>query len=81
MSKCKSCYGYGFWCWGDIEPMGSIDAMDGVPTIKCPECGANPNPVNQTKLIEERQKKLNDMYNKGLLKIKNLGERKNEDDN
>lgn len=43
--KCKSCYGHGFWAWGDICPVGQIDAEDGVPTIKCPECGADTNPL------------------------------------
>jgi hypothetical protein len=30
---------------GDGVPMGPLDAADGVPTIPCPECGANTNPI------------------------------------
>ena len=39
-TKCKTCYGYGMWAWGDASPMGPIDASEGTPTISCPECGA-----------------------------------------
>jgi hypothetical protein len=42
---CTRCYGFGLWAVGDPVPMGPIDAMDGLPTIPCPECGANANPV------------------------------------
>lgn len=45
---CKTCYGYGLWGVGDACPMGRIDASDGMPTIPCPECGANANPVKIT---------------------------------
>ena len=38
MKKCKTCYGYGFWSWGDKVPMGSLDAHDGIPTLPCSEC-------------------------------------------
>jgi len=44
---CKKCYGFGMWAIGDPSPMGPMDASDGVPTIECPECGANANP-NET---------------------------------
>jgi len=44
-NKCKMCFGYGYWAWGRVAPMGSIDAKDGFPTLPCPECGANPNPI------------------------------------
>ena len=47
--KCKTCWGYGFWVIGDACPMGPLDASDGFPTIKCPECGANPNPMEEEK--------------------------------
>ena len=39
MTKCKTCYGYGLWAIGDPCPMGPMDAGDGMPTKKCPECG------------------------------------------
>ena len=41
--KCKTCYGYGLWAIGEPIPMGPIDAGDGMPTKKCPECGASYN--------------------------------------
>lgn len=46
MKECTTCYGYGFWAWGDRVPMGSMDASDGFDTLECPECKANPNPVS-----------------------------------
>lgn len=46
---CKICYGYGLWAMGDPSPMGRMDASDGMPTIPCPECGANANPLKITK--------------------------------
>ena len=45
--KCELCYGYGLWKIGDHSPMGPIDARDGMPTIPCPQCGANANPVKK----------------------------------
>lgn len=44
--KCKTCVGYGLWGVGDACPMGRMDAADGCPTQECPECHANPNPLN-----------------------------------
>ena len=41
--KCGTCWGHGLWPDG-TAPMGPIDASDGMPTMACPECGANPNP-------------------------------------
>ena len=46
MKTCKTCYGYGLWALGDNSPMGRMDANDGTPTVKCPECGANANDYN-----------------------------------
>ena len=43
-AKCATCYGHGLWPDG-TAPMGPMDASDGMPTIACPECGANRNPV------------------------------------
>lgn len=40
---CSTCYGFGMWPDG-TAPMGPIDAGDGMPTIACPNCGANKNP-------------------------------------
>ena len=42
---CKTCYGLGLWAMGDPSPMGPMDGKDGMPTIACPECGANKNPI------------------------------------
>ena len=47
--KCTKCEGYGLWFDGSNAPMGPSDAEDGIPTIKCPECGANANPNGKTK--------------------------------
>jgi hypothetical protein len=47
------CYGFGLWAWGVPSPMGSMDARDGMPTIKCPVCGANKNP----RKLEPKKKK------------------------
>jgi hypothetical protein len=54
--KCKTCYGYGFWAFGDYVPVGPMDAEDGTPTLPCPECGANPNPIdNCERTIKKRR--------------------------
>lgn len=42
--RCTTCRGYGLWAMGDAVPMYRMDAEDGMPTIPCPECGANRNP-------------------------------------
>jgi hypothetical protein len=44
--KCGTCWGNGLWPDG-TAPMGPMDASDGMPTIPCPECGANPNPIKK----------------------------------
>lgn len=44
-NSCSTCWGYGLWDLGDPTPMGPMDASDGMPTQACPECGANPNPL------------------------------------
>ena len=41
---CQTCWGYGLWADGG-GAMGAMDARDGMPTMKCPECGRNPNPI------------------------------------
>lgn len=45
--KCNTCWGFGLWGIGDACPMGPMDASDGMPTKACPECGANPNPIQE----------------------------------
>jgi len=57
---CSFCMGYGFWCWGDLVPVGPMDAEDFVPTMACPECGANPNPIDIVN--KERETMLEKMY-------------------
>jgi hypothetical protein len=47
MKKCKTCNGYGLHAMGFPTPMGHLDALDGMPTQACPECGANPNSVKK----------------------------------
>lgn len=47
MKKCKTCWGYGLHYLGEHTPMGRLDALDGMPTQACPECGANPNSIKQ----------------------------------
>lgn len=88
--KCKACLGYGFWAWGHIAPMGPMDAEDGVHTIKCPECGENPNPIESDKILKDREETIYKIYIEGKLKFgtaKNSDEFKeiwrqvNEDDN
>lgn len=39
-TRCSTCYGYGLWAIGDNTPMGRMDAIDGMPSSPCPECGA-----------------------------------------
>ncbi len=39
-NKCKTCVGYGLHALGAATPMGPMDAADGMPTKKCPNCGA-----------------------------------------
>lgn len=47
-SKCKFCFGYGLWGIGDPCPIGPSDAASRLfPTVACPECGANSNPVKE----------------------------------
>ena len=45
-SDCGTCWGNGLWPDG-TAPMGPMDASDGMPTMACPECGANPNPTER----------------------------------
>ena len=55
--KCRTCMGYGLWAWDSIadryntihRPMGEMDAGDGYPTIECPECHSNHNPLKKMK--------------------------------
>jgi len=45
--KYKACYGYGYWAIGDFCPMGPMDAGDGIPTLECPVCHSNANPIKK----------------------------------
>jgi hypothetical protein len=45
-NNCKTCNGYGLWAFGDPSPMGYLDHYT-MPTIPCPECKANSNPVTK----------------------------------
>ena len=49
VSECDACSGFGLWAMGDPAPMGPVDASEGLPTIPCPECGANANPQKEQK--------------------------------
>ena len=53
---CKNCYGYGLWILGDKVPMGAMDAYDGFPTSRCPECGMSFNDKN--KKIRDKSRRL-----------------------
>ena len=44
MEKCSTCMGFGLWNDDSGQPMGPMDAEDGMPTKACPECGASANP-------------------------------------
>ena len=61
------CYGFGLWAIGDATPMGPMDARDGMPTVKCPTCGADANPVRpvrKVKLTKIKPKKTNKVSGK-----------------
>lgn len=45
MEERKCCFGYGLWGVGEPCPIGYLDAQDGMPTLPCPVCGANKNPI------------------------------------
>jgi hypothetical protein len=45
--KCTICRGFGLWGVGDKSPMGPMDARDGCPTVECPKCHANANPIKR----------------------------------
>jgi len=34
--------------------MGPMDAGDGMPTKKCPKCGANANPIRKNKQLRKK---------------------------
>jgi len=43
-NTCKTCLGFGLWNDDTDQPMGPIDASDGLTTKACPECKKNANP-------------------------------------
>jgi hypothetical protein len=55
-SSCAICWGYGFWADG-TAPMGPMDASDGMPTMACPQCGANPNPAPPPESGRQRKRR------------------------
>jgi len=67
-TNCKACFGYGFWIWGHVAPMGRLDAKDGVPTARCPECGASAN-HSDSDASEVRYKQLKKLYDNNQLKF------------
>jgi hypothetical protein len=55
---CNTCNGYGLHASGDNTPMGAIDADDGMPTIACQSCKANPNSYEELdKSVQDNQTK------------------------
>lgn len=56
MKKCKTCNGFGMWAFGVPSPVGRMDAMEGTPTIPCPECKADRNPLIKNKKTEGKKK-------------------------
>ena len=70
LKKCQTCFGYGIW-FNLTAPMGRMDASDGMPTVACPECGANANPamINHAKKLlwlAEQEVKCHDCRGVGL---------------
>ena len=47
--SCNYCYGFGMWAIGNPDPMGPMDAKDGMPTKKCFSCKSNANPIIKLK--------------------------------
>lgn len=47
MDKCKTCYGYGLWAVGEPNPVTLMDVNVGMPTLRCPGCGKDSNPVKK----------------------------------
>ena len=58
------CYGCGYWAWGNFVPMGIMDANDGTPTLPCPTCGSNPNPIKKKGKIIKTREELEKFYEK-----------------
>lgn len=46
---CTTCWGYGLGALGEANPMGPMDAADGMPTKPSNECSANANPRAERK--------------------------------
>ena len=42
---CDKCYGFGLWAKGFHSPIRKGDVDKGNPTIACPHCKANANPL------------------------------------
>jgi hypothetical protein len=54
VNKCKTCYGYGIWKYGDPVGIGPIDFSDGEEGKKCPECGATGKHADYWKTLDGR---------------------------
>lgn len=54
---CSTCLGHGLWADKSGQPMGPIDAADGMLTRTCPECGASTNPKGGSKKKKKGRKK------------------------
>ena len=52
--ECGTCRGYGLHAMGCSSPMGPMDASDGLPTIKCPECHMSYNDADPTIQLKSR---------------------------
>lgn len=53
IKECSTCQGYGMWSFGLYTSMGELDSKGGIPTLPCPSCGSNANPINNQKQNEE----------------------------
>ena len=55
--EASCCYGFGLWAIGDACPMGPMDARDGMPTIPCPVCKCDANPIKPARAVKPKKKK------------------------
>jgi len=67
--KCTRCFGFGIWAIGDPCGVGEMDARDGVPIKKCPECGAKGIPKNSWRTLSGEYIKIPDLDDDHLANI------------
>lgn len=63
VNKCFICYGYGFWPWGDLCPLGPMDGgeLEEV-SIQCPWCKSGKKKSGERyKFLLEHKKKNKDL--------------------